>query len=88
MALSIRSVQGLVEQRMRADRDMQGSAASYHDELLGVSSELASRPELLAIALDELVTECAQARRFARAVASEGSMLLVDGDAKTGPYRA
>jgi hypothetical protein len=63
--ITLTRIKRLIQLRQEADSQRPEApriASAYHDELLLVGTELGNRPELLVIALDELVSEVAEAR--------------------------
>lgn len=89
---TIRTIERLIEQRQAASRPVleQGRVVSaYHDELLVTAEQMRQRPELLTIALDELVSEIAEARDAIQQEQAERRGLIGNADAiaARGPYR-
>lgn len=84
---TITSLEALIRARQKATRD--GTATEYHGQVADTADDLAKRPELLAIGLDQLVTELAEARDAdARAQAERRALVPTNTDARpAGPYR-
>jgi hypothetical protein len=84
--ITVKSIQRLIELRQEVNTgrvETPRLASAYHDELLITGAQFGTRPELLIIALDELVTEVAEARDAMLAAQAERRGLT-----KAGPYRA